>query len=117
LIFTICRHQRNHDPLSPSISAVTETIVQTHAAISEFGRLDIVVTNAGSQMSHEKIEQISPEELDYTFRTNVFGTFLLIQTALKKLPPGGSDPEYNVDSSLTIQVRSLLPTLQRKQRS
>ena len=59
------------------------------AAISEFGRLDIVVNNAGYQMSHEKIEEISPEELDHTFRTNVFGTFLLTQAALKKLPPGG----------------------------
>lgn len=59
------------------------------AAIEHFGHLDIVVNNAGYQMSHEDIEEISPEELDHTFRTNVFGTFLLSQAALKKLPPGG----------------------------
>jgi NAD(P)-dependent dehydrogenase (short-subunit alcohol dehydrogenase family) len=59
------------------------------AALREFGRLDIVVNNAGFQMSHEGIEEISREELEHTFRTNVFGTFLLTQAALKKLPPGG----------------------------
>ena len=58
-------------------------------ADSQFGHLDIVVNNAGYQMSHEDIEELSPEELDHTFRTNVFGTFLLSQAALKKLPPGG----------------------------
>ncbi len=59
------------------------------AAESHFGRLDIVVNNAGYQMSHESIDELSLEELDHTFRTNVFGTFLLSQAALKKLPAGG----------------------------
>jgi hypothetical protein len=58
-------------------------------ADTEFGRLDIVVNNAGYQMSHEDIEELSPDELDHTFRTNVFATFLLSQAALKKLPVGG----------------------------
>lgn len=59
------------------------------AAISNFGHVDIVVNNAGYQMAHEGIAEISPEELDHTFRTNVFGTFLMTQSALEKLPPGG----------------------------
>jgi len=59
------------------------------AAESQFGRLDIVVNNAGYQMSHEEIDELSPDELDHTFRTNVFATFLLSQAALKKLPAGG----------------------------
>jgi len=59
------------------------------AADNHFGRLDIVVNNAGYQMSHENIPEVSLEELDHTFRTNVFGTFLLSRAALKKLPPGG----------------------------
>ena len=58
-------------------------------ADSQFGRLDIVVNNAGYQMSHEDIEELSLDELDHTFRTNVFATFLLSQAALKKLPAGG----------------------------
>jgi hypothetical protein len=59
------------------------------AAETRFGRLDIVVNNAAYQMSHEDIQELSPEELDRTFRTNVFATFLLSQAALKKLPAGG----------------------------
>jgi NAD(P)-dependent dehydrogenase (short-subunit alcohol dehydrogenase family) len=59
------------------------------AAIDRLGHLDIVVNNAGYQMSHANLEDISSEELDHTFRTNVYGTFLLSQAALKKLPPGG----------------------------
>lgn len=59
------------------------------SAISNFGQLDIVVNNAAFQMSHESIDELSPEELEHTFRTNVFATFLLSQAALKKLPPGG----------------------------
>lgn len=59
------------------------------AAISQFGHLDILVNNAGYQMVRPDIEEVSPEELDHTFRTNVFATFLLSQAALKKLPPGG----------------------------
>lgn len=58
-------------------------------ATSKFGQLDIVVNNAAFQMSHESIDELSPEELEHTFRTNVFATFLLSQAALKKLPPGG----------------------------
>jgi NAD(P)-dependent dehydrogenase (short-subunit alcohol dehydrogenase family) len=60
------------------------------AAIKEFGRLDIVVNNAGFQMTHDGIEEIPPEEFDHTFRTNVFGTFFLTQAALPKMDPGAS---------------------------
>jgi NAD(P)-dependent dehydrogenase (short-subunit alcohol dehydrogenase family) len=67
-----------------------ETIDQLISATdSHFGRLDIVVNNAGYQMFHEDIQEVSPDELDHTFRTNVFATFLLSQAALKKLPAGG----------------------------
>jgi NAD(P)-dependent dehydrogenase (short-subunit alcohol dehydrogenase family) len=58
-------------------------------AMEEFEKLDLVVNVAGFQMSHESIEEISPEELDRTFRTNVYGTFFLIQAALPHLKPGG----------------------------
>lgn len=56
----------------------TETIQKLiSAAETHFDHLDIVVNNAGYQMSHEDIQELSPEELEHTFRTNVFATFLL----------------------------------------
>ncbi|MDP9038790.1 MAG: SDR family oxidoreductase [Acidobacteriota bacterium] len=58
------------------------------AAKSRFGRLDIVVNNAAYQMVRDSIEDVSPEELEHTFRTNVFGTFFLTQAALPMLEPG-----------------------------
>lgn len=60
------------------------------SATGRFGRLDIVVNNAGFQMQRESIEDVSPEELEHTFRTNVFGTFFLTQAALPVLRPGAS---------------------------
>ena len=60
------------------------------AATSRLGRLDIVVNNAGFQMVRESIEDVSPEELERTFRTNVFGTFYLTQAALPVLKPGAA---------------------------
>jgi hypothetical protein len=60
------------------------------AAMKEFGRLDIVVNNAGFQMVRKTIDEVSPEEFEHTFRTNIFGTFWLCQAALPKMKPGGA---------------------------
>lgn len=43
--------------------------------IDEFGALDILVNNAGEQHPQEKIEDISAEQLERTFRTNIFAMF------------------------------------------
>ena len=58
------------------------------AAFDEFNRLDIVVNNAAYQMSREKITDISPEEFEHTFRTNIFGLFYLTRATLPRLKPG-----------------------------
>jgi NAD(P)-dependent dehydrogenase (short-subunit alcohol dehydrogenase family) len=59
------------------------------AAFTACGRLDIVVNNAAYQMTREKIEDITPDEFERTFATNVFGLFYLTRAALPKLKPGG----------------------------
>ena len=60
------------------------------ATIKEFGRLDILVNNAAFQQRQEKIEDITDEQLEKTFRTNIFAFFYLTRAALAYLPKGGS---------------------------
>jgi NAD(P)-dependent dehydrogenase (short-subunit alcohol dehydrogenase family) len=54
----------------------------------EFGRLDVLVNNAAYQMSQEGIEDISEEQLDRTFRTNIYGYIYMVQAALPHLKEG-----------------------------
>ena len=57
--------------------------------VEEFGRLDILVNNAAFQRTYDKLADISEEEFDRTYRTNVYGTFFLTQAALPEMKPGG----------------------------
>jgi NAD(P)-dependent dehydrogenase (short-subunit alcohol dehydrogenase family) len=59
-------------------------------AMEAFGRIDVLVSNAAYQMTHETIEEISDEEWDYTFRTNVSALFYLCKAALPHMKAGAS---------------------------
>ncbi len=59
-------------------------------AVEEFGRIDILVNNAAYQMTHETIEEISDDEWDYTFRTNVHAMFALSKAALPHMREGST---------------------------
>lgn len=58
--------------------------------IKEFGRLDIIVNNAGEQHPQESIEDITEEQLERTFRTNIFAQFFLVKAAMPYLKEGAS---------------------------
>ncbi|MGN6612152.1 MAG: SDR family oxidoreductase [Angustibacter sp.] len=59
-------------------------------AVEAFGKVDVLVSNAAYQMSHETIEEISDEEWDHTFRTNVSAMFHLVKAALPHMGAGSS---------------------------
>jgi NAD(P)-dependent dehydrogenase (short-subunit alcohol dehydrogenase family) len=59
-------------------------------AVSEFGSLDILVNNAAHQRSIESIEDISSEEWDVTFRTNIYSMFYMCRAAVRHMKPGSS---------------------------
>jgi NAD(P)-dependent dehydrogenase (short-subunit alcohol dehydrogenase family) len=59
-------------------------------AQKEFGRLDVLVNNAAFQKHQDSIEDITDEQFEETFRTNIFGYFYMAKAALKYLPEGGS---------------------------
>jgi NAD(P)-dependent dehydrogenase (short-subunit alcohol dehydrogenase family) len=58
--------------------------------IDEFGKLDILVNNAAEQHPQKSIEDISKEQLERTFRTNIFSMFFLSKAALKHLQEGSN---------------------------
>jgi NAD(P)-dependent dehydrogenase (short-subunit alcohol dehydrogenase family) len=58
------------------------------AAVQEFGRLDIVVNNAAYQMAFDDVAELSEEQIDRTFRTNIYGFFFMVQAALPHLKEG-----------------------------
>ena len=63
-------------------------IIQT--AVSELGGLDILVNNAAHQASFSDIGDISDEEWDVTFRTNIHAMFYLTKAAVPHMKPGSS---------------------------
>lgn len=58
--------------------------------VDELGGLDIIVNNAAFQMSHKSLQEISAEELDKTFRTNIYAMFWICQAAEPHLRPGST---------------------------
>jgi NAD(P)-dependent dehydrogenase (short-subunit alcohol dehydrogenase family) len=75
-------------------------------AVSEFGKLDVLVNNAAFQMTRDGIAEISSEEFDRTFRTNVYAMFYLCKAALPHMPEGGA-----VINTASIQAYQPTPEL------
>ncbi|HYW51987.1 MAG TPA: SDR family oxidoreductase [Gemmatimonadaceae bacterium] len=57
-------------------------------AVRALGGLDILVNNAGRQQSNATLEEITSEQFDWTFRTNVYAPFWITKAALKHLGAG-----------------------------
>ena len=74
--------------------------------IDELGRLDIVVNNAAYQMSLDRFEDLTTDQLMRTFTTNVFATIWITQAALAHLGPGSS-----IINTASIQSTSPSPHL------
>jgi NAD(P)-dependent dehydrogenase (short-subunit alcohol dehydrogenase family) len=58
--------------------------------VAEFGKLDILVNNAAYQHRQDSLEDITDEQLERTFKTNIFGYFYMARAALAHLPKGGA---------------------------
>jgi NAD(P)-dependent dehydrogenase (short-subunit alcohol dehydrogenase family) len=64
-----------------------EVVAQT---ASELGSLDVLVNNAAEQHPQDSIEDITAEQLERTFRTNIFSMFFMTKAALKHLKDGSA---------------------------
>jgi NAD(P)-dependent dehydrogenase (short-subunit alcohol dehydrogenase family) len=58
--------------------------------IREFGRLDILVSNAAYQNRVPEIAKVTDEEFDKTFKTNIYAYFYLCRAAVKHMKPGSA---------------------------
>lgn len=58
------------------------------ATVRTFGLLDLLVNNAAYQHEQQSLEDITDEQLDRTFRTNIFGYFYMARAAVPHMQPG-----------------------------
>jgi NAD(P)-dependent dehydrogenase (short-subunit alcohol dehydrogenase family) len=58
--------------------------------VSEFSKLDILVNNAAYQNSQDSLDEVSDEQWDRTFRTNIYGYFYMAKAALPHLSRGSA---------------------------
>jgi NAD(P)-dependent dehydrogenase (short-subunit alcohol dehydrogenase family) len=76
------------------------------SAIDSFGHLDILVNNAAHQSLAKDIAEFTMEDVEKTFRTNVFAMFSLCQAALGRMRSGGS-----IINTASIQAYKPSPSL------
>ena len=58
--------------------------------LDEFGKIDILVNNASFQQHQESIEDVTEEQWDRTFKTNIYGYFYMTKAALPHMREGGA---------------------------
>ncbi|HEV7417555.1 MAG TPA: SDR family oxidoreductase [Tianweitania sediminis] len=75
-------------------------------AVSEFGRLDILVNNAAHQATIDRIEDVSSEEWDKTIRTNLYSQFYLSKASIPHMKPGAA-----IINTASIQAADPSPQL------
>lgn len=75
-------------PLPADIRDEGQCQQSVSATLARFGHLDILVNNAGEQHPQKNIQDITAEQLESTFRSNIFSMFYLTKAALPHLGPG-----------------------------
>lgn len=83
-------------PADVSRQVACEAVVQ--AALKQFGRIDILVNDAGILGPVKSVEEISPKEWDEVIAVNLRGPFLLTRLVLPGMYQRGSGAIINISS-------------------
>ncbi|PTL39168.1 SDR family oxidoreductase [Alkalicoccus saliphilus] len=75
-------------------------------AVKHFGRLDSLINNAAEQHYAEDLRDISSDQMERTFKTNIFGAFHVTKAALDHLQPGSS-----IVNSVSVVAYKGMPVL------
>ena len=75
-------------------------------AVAQLGGLDILVNNAGKQTAVKAIADLTTEQFDATFKTNVYAMFWITKAALPHMPPGAA-----IINTTSIQAMNPSPAL------
>ena len=88
---------------SASAEAIQDAVTQ---AARTLGGLDILVNNAGRQQYRETLEELTTEDFDATFKTNVYAPFWITKAALRHLKAPASI--INTSSVQAVQPSAVL---------
>lgn len=75
-------------------------------AVAQLGGLDILVNNAGHQQSQKSILDVTTEQFDDTFKTNVYAMFWITKAAVPHMPHGAA-----IVNTASVQAFSPSPNL------
>jgi NAD(P)-dependent dehydrogenase (short-subunit alcohol dehydrogenase family) len=75
-------------PADLSREAACKEIVEK--TVKHFGRLDVLVSNAAYQGRNDSLEEVTTEEFDHTFKTNIYAYFHLVKASLPHLKAGAA---------------------------
>ena len=73
-------------PGDPTIDNVCDQLVA--ATIAEYGKLDILVSNAAHQQRQQSLDEVTDAEFDRAFKSNVYSYFRLARAALRHMKRG-----------------------------
>ena len=84
------KHGRRAVAIAGDIGDETFCQQAVQQTVDELGKLDILVNNAAEQHPQDSIEDITSEQLERTFRTNIFSMFFMTKAAMKHLHEGSA---------------------------